>query len=283
MAETAPSRTYVTLAVSFHIGTALAVTILNKAVLNTLPVPVLLLLCQSVMSIIFIHLGSILNFCSVPSLNWAFVRNLLPLLAMRIVAQLSKIFCLLVCPPFPLPTSRDSRQEAIVTDGAPMSQNVNASFYQIARGLLLPFTILLSLLFLRNSKPNFLALVACVIVTAGFLMGVSGEAVGQTSTTGIVWGVLSSLATAIETVIVKHFVSDSKSGILDLVYTTSMATIPVYALIVTFDGELLATSSLGLAHPVLRKFAKETIIAGIFNFLLSAAAYLQIRATSPIT
>jgi GDP-fucose transporter C1 len=66
---------------------------------------------------------------------------------------------------------------------------VNASFYQIARGMLLPFTILLSFVFLANSRPNALALVACAITTFGFLLGVSGQALGQTSNAGIAWGV----------------------------------------------------------------------------------------------
>jgi len=117
----------------------------------------------------------------------------------------------------------------------------------------------------------------------GFLSGVSGESVGGTSTVGIAWGIWSSLTTAIETVVIKKSVSGPKLGIMDLVYTTAVATVPVFAAIMVLNGELLVTSSLGLAHPVLRKFGTLALVAGIFNFLLSAAAYLQIRATSPTT
>jgi len=97
MSERLSPRLYVTLAVGFHICTALAVTICNKAVLNTLPVPVTLLLLQSLMSIVFIHIGSMFNLCTVPKMNYELVRSLAPLLAMRIIAQLSKIYCLVVC------------------------------------------------------------------------------------------------------------------------------------------------------------------------------------------
>jgi len=124
---------------------------------------------------------------------------------------------------------------------------------------------------------------ACLTVMLGFLSGVSGEGVGQTTSTVIAWGVWSSLTTAVETVVVKHFVSGPKLGIIDLVYTTAMATIPVYAVMTVLNGEYLQTISLGFSHPVFRKFMYQSIVAGLFNFALSTAAYLQIRVTSPTT
>jgi solute carrier family 35 (GDP-fucose transporter), member C1 len=117
----------------------------------------------------------------------------------------------------------------------------------------------------------------------GFYSGVSGEAVGQTSTAGIAWGIWSSLSTAIETVVIKKSVSGPKVGILDLVYVTAVATGPVFAVVAVLNGEYLQVTSLGLTHPILVKFSKEALVAGIFNFLLSTAAYLQIKATSPTT
>ncbi|KIV86184.1 hypothetical protein PV11_01814 [Exophiala sideris] len=249
-----PSRLQIALTVGFHIGTALAVTIINKSVLNTLPVPVMLLLCQSVMCIIFIGLGYSFRLCRPPKLDYTYIRAVAPLLAMKLIAQLSKTYCLL---------------------------NVNASFYQIARGLLLPLTIMLSCTFLPGSKPSTWALLACLVTTAGFLMGVSGETVAQTSHLGIAWGVWSSLTTALETVVVKHLAL--KTNVLDMVYVTSLATIPVYALMVVLNGELRQTAALGLMHPVMVRFEKKVFVSGVFNFALSAAAYLQIRVTSPTT
>ena len=96
MADRSPSRLHVGVAVGFHICTALAVTILNKAVLNTIPVPVMLLLCQSLMSVTLIHFGSLFKFNTLPKLDYGFIRGVLPLLAMKIIAQLSKTYCLLV-------------------------------------------------------------------------------------------------------------------------------------------------------------------------------------------
>jgi GDP-fucose transporter C1 len=140
---------------------------------------------------------------------------------------------------------------------------------------------MLSFAFLPGSRPSTWALFACVVTTVGFVMGVSGEAVGQTSNAGIAWGVWSSLTTALETVVVKHLAL--KTNVLDLVYATSLATAPVYAVMVLLNGELWQTAALGLTHPVMVRFEKKVFVAGLFNFALSAAAYLQIRVTSPTT
>jgi len=118
---------------------------------------------------------------------------------------------------------------------------------------------------------------------AGFFAGVSGEVVGQTSTTGIAWGVWSSLTTAVETVIIKKSVSLPKVGILDLVYVTAVVTGPIFAVIAILNGEYAEQTSLGVTSPIFVSFAKQALVAGIFNFLLSVAAYLQIKATSPTT
>lgn len=96
MPEASPSRLTIAATVGFHITTALAVTLLNKAVLNILPVPILLLLCQSVISLVFIFLASSLSLYSPPKLEYGFIKGILPILAMKIIAQLSKTYCLLV-------------------------------------------------------------------------------------------------------------------------------------------------------------------------------------------
>ena len=48
---------------------------------------------------------------------------------------------------------------------------VDASFYQVARGLVLPLTVATSYFFL-HARPSFKILVSCAIVTLGFLVGV---------------------------------------------------------------------------------------------------------------
>ena len=48
---------------------------------------------------------------------------------------------------------------------------VDASFYQVARGLVLPFTVGTSALFL-HARPSLRILLACSLLTFGFFVGV---------------------------------------------------------------------------------------------------------------
>lgn len=96
MADQSPSRLSVAATVAFHITTAIAVTIVNKSVLNTLPVPITLLLAQSVISTIILCLAYMFRLYVPAKLDSTYIRGVAPLLAIKIIAQLSKTYCLLV-------------------------------------------------------------------------------------------------------------------------------------------------------------------------------------------
>src|ERR1700677_1681417 len=92
---------------------------------------------------------------------------------------------------------------------------VDASFYQVARGLILPLTVLLSLVFLKASRPSIRVLLACAVVTVGFFVGVfldgspdsataDGSKPSTTSMLGIAFGLLSSLTTASHAIVIKR-------------------------------------------------------------------------------
>jgi GDP-fucose transporter C1 len=79
---------------------------------------------------------------------------------------------------------------------------VDASFYQVARGLLLPFTVLTSYFMLR-SRPSHRAILSCAIVTSGFFVGVFLDQV-HVSSLGVFFGMLSSLMTALHAAVMKR-------------------------------------------------------------------------------
>lgn len=78
---------------------------------------------------------------------------------------------------------------------------VDASFYQIARGLVLPLTVCTSYIVL-HTRPSLAILFSCSIVTLGFFIGVLLDAI-PISLLGIFFGVTSSCITAISSVVVK--------------------------------------------------------------------------------
>lgn len=79
---------------------------------------------------------------------------------------------------------------------------VDASFYQVARGLVLPFTILTSYIMLKT-RPSFHILLSCSVVTSGFFTGVFLDGT-QVSGLGILFGASSSLLSALHAAVMKR-------------------------------------------------------------------------------
>lgn len=99
---------------------------------------------------------------------------------------------------------------------------VDASFYQVARGLVLPTTVLLSYIFL-TARPSSRVLLSCGVVSLGFFIGVFLDNYNTaqvnvppspasdpssvsvfTNSLGIIFGLLSSVTTASSAVIIKQ-------------------------------------------------------------------------------
>ena len=62
-------------------------------------------------------------------------------------------------------------------------RHVDASFYQIARGLILPFTVILSY-FLQSVPPSRWIIMSCMMVVVGFFVGVSAATKHHATTAG---------------------------------------------------------------------------------------------------
>jgi GDP-fucose transporter C1 len=115
---------------------------------------------------------------------------------------------------------------------------VDASFYQVARGLILPFTVATSSFFL-HTRPSLLILVACSIVTFGFFVGVFLDGT-PISLLGIGFGVASSAITAIHSVVIKKSLPIVNGSALTLSWYTNLLSVLVLAPIVILAGEFPA-------------------------------------------
>ena len=185
---------------------------------------------------------------------------------------------------------------------------IDASFYQVARGLLLPFTVTTSYVFL-HTRPSLFIILACSVVTVGFFIGVflDGTVV---SMTGISFGVASSVITALHSVVIKQSLNVVNGSALLLSWYTNLLSAVVLAPIILFAGEVPAILKLlfGLDELVqpddgfsplttfiwgsmitvrlyeLRYSDQKLILCqGLFGFLMSIASLLSIKVTSPIT
>lgn len=199
----------------------------------------------------------------------------MPLALARVVGVLAKTFCLAA---------------------------VDASFYQIARGLLLPFTLLLSYLFLPTKHAQFppVALGGAGVVCFGFGIGmVSDMNKMLTSSRGLVLGVGSSMTTAIESIVVKRFVGarakETGEGVIQMVWMSNVIALGLYVPVLILSGELRdpavrallagssSASTLGPSASTSADFLWTASLTGVCSFLLTLATFLQIKITSPVT
>lgn len=109
-----------------------------------------------------------------------------------------------------------------------------------------------------------------------------------TSTLGMALGVGSSFTTAVESIVVKKFMSGKTKevGMWQMIYMTNFMALLIYIPLLwstpeftSLQKHLLTTSSTDL----LSSFIKTSIVTGITTFLLTIATFLQISVTSPTT
>lgn len=168
---------------------------------------------------------------------------------------------------------------------------VDASFYQVARGLVLPFTVGVSFVFLRT-RPSLRILVACTMVTTGFFVGVFLDGT-PISLVGIFFGIASSAITAIHSVVIKQSLSVvDGSALLLSWYTNLMSAIILLPLcLLAGEGPSIRALLSGVEDVVVADgrmsafstFMWGSLITGAVGFLMSIASLLSIKVTSPIT
>ncbi|KAJ7291317.1 hypothetical protein C8J57DRAFT_1587217 [Mycena rebaudengoi] len=159
-------------------------------------------------------------------------------------------------------------------------KNVDASFYQVARGLVLPFTVCVSGLVL-HTRPSLWILLSCALVTLGFFCGIFLDGT-DIQLKGVAYGVASSSITAMHSVVIKQSLNVVNGSAILLSWYTNLLSIFVLAPIVFMvEGGSLVTAP-GAMSPI-RTFIWGSLITGAVGFMMSLASLLSIKVTSPIT
>ncbi|QRV84791.1 GDP-fucose transporter 1 [Ceratobasidium sp. AG-Ba] len=278
--EQKPSRVMVAASVSFYIVAAIARLESNKWVLNKTDIPVFFLFCQIVVAVLLFVGAHIFGLLRLPRMvDMALLKGLAPLITVNVLGLNFNNFCL---------------------------KYVDASFYQVARGLVLPFTVIISILFLRAARPSHRILLACGIVTGGFFTGVfldhitaSGLASSAkakegpgVSPLGVFFGILSSLSTALQAVVIKRALDVVDGSAIDLAWYTNLLSAIAILPIIVLAGEVPGVmrlffgpdqSVVGAGESVLGAFLWGTAVTGVFGFLICVATLFSIKVTSPIT
>ena len=230
--------------------------------LNAAPdLPLLYLFNQLVIAVILLHGASFLTTkVQIPKLEFHTAKKLAPVVTVNIFGLVFNTLCL---------------------------RGVEASFFQIARGLVLPLTILVSCVH-THARPSSKVLIAAGVVTLGFLTGISPNknlpASASPSIVSLVFGLLSSLFIAVHAVLIKSSLPHCNNSTIELAYWTNLGSAAWVAPFVLLNGELQALVSLtSSAEWDGRTFVYGSAITGVFGFLLCVAGLLSIKITSPIT
>lgn len=248
------SRVKVIATVLFYLVAAIVMVFANKWVLNAVSIPLTFLFLQLVIAVVLLHLAAVLGYFQLPTLSLSTSRALSPLIAINVVGLTFNTYCL---------------------------QYVDASFYQVARGLILPFTVLASWIFL-SARPSSGVLAAVAVVCAGFFCGVGAEHL-TVSPIGVTLGVFSSITTSLHAIVVKKSLGVTSSP-MDLAYYNNLLSAIVLLPPLLISGEFETfTVLLVEGGEALRTLVVGAVVTGVFGFLICIAGFISIKVTSPVT
>lgn len=234
----------------------------NKAVLNSTPnLTILFMFFQSMTTVILLHVTALFSSkIQIPTLDRVIAQKLAPLIIVDAAGFTFNALCL---------------------------RDVEAAFYQIARGLVLPLTIGVVALTTRT-RPALTVVGCAAVVTLGFFVGVSRSSdLPQTAVPGplaLFYGFLSSLAIAVHAVLIKSSLPFVDGSSTKLCYWQNLGAGMILLVVTVLKGE--AKDFWGMVNSGTwdwTTFAWGNFVTGIFGFLISVAGILSVKVTSPVT
>ncbi|KAH7880979.1 uncharacterized protein C8R40DRAFT_1164404 [Lentinula edodes] len=248
--------------VSFYMSAALVMVFVNKLVLNNTPdLPLLFLLAQLLIAVVLLHVSAAISHrVEIPHFDWGVAKKLTPVVLVNVIGLVFNTLCL---------------------------RGVEASYFQIARGLQLPLTILVSSIYTR-CVPSIKTIAAAVLVSCGFFVGVAPSSalpsLANPTPITLFYGILSSLFIALHAVLIKSSLPHCENSTIQLAWWTNVGSAVFLLPFVVFNGELQILRDNILEGSWDGKvFGWGCLVTGVFGFLLCVAGLLSIKVTSPIT
>lgn len=253
----------------------------NKTVLNSTPdTPLLLLFIQLIIAVVGLHVSALFSSrIEIPHWDLYTAKKLLPVVTINIVGLVFNTLCL-----------REVEATFFQVLTFFFSRSVvqpNSGSYQIARGLVLPLTIAVTSV-TTHSHPSVRVIIATSIVTMGFFVGVAPTGnipvAAIPSPISLFYGVFSSLAIAIHTVLIKASLPYCNNSTIQLAYWTNAGSAILLAPFVLLLGEPVRILELSASPDWnMKVFVWGSLVTGFFGFLLCIAGLLSIKVTSPVT
>src|SRR6266404_1690203 len=169
----------------------------NKWVLNVTTAPLFFLFAQFIIAVILFSLFHIFKIITLPMMRVD--MPVLKGLASTVIYNVLALRYVFLFDAFGVPIHTT---HSLNSTSNYSLKFVDASFYQVARGLVLPFTILTSYVML-HTRPSVRILLSCSVVTSGFFIGVFLDGT-QVSGFGVLFGASSSLLSALHAAVMKR-------------------------------------------------------------------------------
>jgi len=174
-------------------------------------------------------------------------------------------------------------------------RDVEAAFYQVARGLVLPLTIT-AVAITSRTAPRLPVVFCATVVTIGFLLGVTWTPdlpeSAVISPLALFYGFLSSLSIAVHAVLIKSSLTYVNGSPTQLSYWANFGAAIFLITLALLRGEVTEfyyMASQGTESGIfgdgvpMKTFLYGNIVTGIFGFLISVAGILSVKVTSPVT
>lgn len=159
-------------------------------------------------------------------------------------------------------------------------KHVGVAFFQVARSMTLIFTVILSAIFL-SKRASCRVILCCVVVAAGFVLGVDQEHLsGTLSVRGVVYGIITSLFVSMNGIFIKRLLDFVKNSSIATVYYMNSGACVLFIPLLIGTGQLWLAITEKATEPV---FLGLLILSGILSFFIGFASNLQIDFTSPVT
>lgn len=255
------SRTELATLLSVQTVIFLLQAILNKSALVDLPAPLSLLLLESFITVCLIFAGWLAGYYELRTIkhHWSTFRNLRGLVLAKLASGVTRTYCM---------------------------EAVDGSVFNLVRGLVLPFAVALSTLFLQ--APSKKSLVPVAVVCVGFYFGTISEQTDLRSIGGrygLSIGILSSFFAALDLTVTKMYLDVYST--YDILYVTNLAmvalTLPMIYLGTEYQDHLVVGAMSLDESTSLNSFLSKAFVCGILTFVSAILALVQLDITSPTT
>ncbi|XP_023223585.1 GDP-fucose transporter 1-like [Centruroides sculpturatus] len=158
---------------------------------------------------------------------------------------------------------------------------VGVAFYYVGRSLTTVFNVILTYLLL-NQKTSAKAVICCIIIIIGFLLGVDQEGVaGTLSIFGVAAGIIASFSVSLYSIYTKKMLPVVDGSIWLLTFYNNVNALVLFSFLILITGEVTTVMNYEKLDDAF--FWLLMIVGGIFGFAIGYVTGLQIKFTSPLT